>query len=369
MVAATDDNTFTSSNLASGTNRALDATLYVVWALFWLLMILIAVQDAMHDAGTRWWEPVVWEGSSCLFATIWMVIQRRAGARYDVYLDRPARWVAHHLKWLPLIVATFLVCVYLVRHGIYALAGSEYRHDPWAHVIVYETIKIGLFFGLWLGIFFGFSSYHRWQEERRQLLLLQKSLSDAQLAQLKAQLRPHLFFNVLNTISALMHIDVERADRLVARLGDLLRTTLQSGDRDVTSLGEELRLLRLYADVMQERFADRVSLEWHVEEGSEVAAIPALLLQPFLENAFKHGVEVSRDHVRIDIATRKLNDSLFLCVRNSGGRLASSVSGIGVRNSRERLRMLFGEQTSIELSQHGEYVEARIQLPWRRYVE
>jgi hypothetical protein len=368
MVAATD-NTFASVDISSGTNRALDATLYVVWALFWLLMILIAVQDTALDAETSWWEPVVWEGSSCLFATIWMVIQRRAGERYDVYLDRPGRWIAQHLKWLPLIIATFLVCVYLVRHGIYALAGREYRHDPWAYVIVYETVKIGLFFGLWLGIFFGFSSYHRWQEERRQLVLLQKSLADAQLSQLKAQLRPHLFFNVLNTISALMHIDVERADRLLARLGDLLRTTLQSGDRDVTSLGEELRLLKLYADVMQERFADRVSLEWHVQEGNEIAAIPALLLQPFLENAFKHGVEVSREHVRIDVAVRRQGDRLLLCIRNSGGRLESSLGGIGVRNSRERLRMLFGDQTSIELSQQGEYVEARIQLPWRRSVE
>jgi LytS/YehU family sensor histidine kinase len=236
-------------------------------------------------------------------------------------------------------------------------------------VIAYETVKIGLFFGLWIGIFFGFSSYHRWQEERRELLLLQKSLSEAQLAQLKAQLRPHLFFNVLNTISALMHIDVERADRLLARLGELLRTTLQSGDRDVTSLGEELRLLRLYADVMQERFADRVTIEWHVEEGTQVAAIPALILQPFLENAFKHGVEVSRDHVRIDIATRKQDERLVLCVRNSGAQLTSSSGGIGVRNSRERLRMLFGEEASIELSQRGSYFEARIQVPWRRHVE
>jgi hypothetical protein len=353
---------------SSSTNRTLDASLYVVWALFWLLMILIALQDTALDPAIRWWEPVVWEGSSCLFATIWMVIQRRAGERYDVYLDQPARWIAHHLKWLPVIVATFLVCVYLVRHGIYALAGHEYRHESWGYVIAYETAKIGLFFGLWIGIFFGFSSYHRWQEERRELLLLQKSLSEAQLAQLRAQLRPHLFFNVLNTISALMHIDVERADRLLARLGDLLRTTLQSGDRDVTSLGEELRLLRLYADVMQERFSDRVTIEWHVEEGTEVAAIPALILQPFLENAFKHGVEVSRDHVRIDIATRKHAEQLMLCVRNSGAQLNSSSGGIGVRNSRERLRMLFGEAASIELSQQGSYFEARIQLPWRRHV-
>ena len=364
--------THSSSARVKGVSRergALENTLYVVWGLFWLLMTIVAVQDVAFDAEIRWWEPLVWEGSSCVFATIWLLIHQRASAYFDQYLDRPAQWILQHVKWFPLITVTFVVCVYAVRHGIYALAGRQYHHEPWTFVIVYETVKIVLFAGLWLGIFFGFNSYRRWQDERRQLLLLQKSLADAQLAQLKAQLRPHLFFNVLNTISALMHIDVERADRLLAKLGDLLRTTLQSDDRDLTSLAEELRLLRLYADVMQERFSDRVTIEWHVEEGSEAASVPALILQPFLENAFKHGVEVSREHVRIDIATQGREDQLLLCVRNSGGNSPEASGGIGIRNSRERLRMLFGERTSVELSRQGSYVEARIQLPWRRYTE
>jgi LytS/YehU family sensor histidine kinase len=286
-----------------------------------------------------------------------------------VFLDRPSLWLAHHLKWLPLVAATFLIGIYGLRHGVYASLGLEYRHASWTFVVVYETVKIVLFSGLWLGIIFGFNSYGRWQDERQSLLTLQRSLAEAQLAQLRSQLRPHLFFNVLNTISALMHTDVERADRLLARLGDLLRTTLQSGDRDLTTLRDELRLLRLYADVMQERFEDRVTIEWHVEQGIDEAAVPALILQPLLENAFKHAVETSRDHVRIDVAAQRHGDRLFLCVRNSGGQLAANVRrGIGLRNCEERLRVLFGAQTQLALSQQGGFVDARIELPWRRHV-
>lgn len=357
-------------NDADVANRSIDVTLYVVWGLFWLLMILVAVQDVAFEPAISWWEPLLWEGSSCLFATAWFVAQRRTNDRFTDYLDRPAEWVVQYLKWMPLVVVSFLAAIYLLRHSVYALAGREYHHAPWSFVVVYETAKIFIFAGLWLGIIFGFNSYRRWQEERRRLLMLQRSLVEAQLSQLKAQLRPHLFFNVLNTISALMHIDVDRADRLLARLGDLLRTTLHTGEQDLMSVRDELRLLRLYADVMQERFSDRVTIEWHIDEESEHAAVPALILQPFLENAFKHGVEPSREHVRIDIASRRLEDRLFLCVRNSGGQLAPMAHlGIGVRNSRERLRMLFGEQTSVDLTQQGSFVEARIQLPCRKYTE
>lgn len=345
--------------------RAFEPTLYVVWALFWALMIVVAVQDTLSNPHISWWEPVLWEGSSCLFATLWFLAQRLSNDRYAAYLDRPFVWIVHHIKWLPLVSASFLIGIYAVRHGVYALVGREYRHESWSFVIAYETVKIVLFSGLWLGIIFGFNSYERWLGERQRLLAVQKSLAEAQLAQLRSQLRPHLFFNVLNTISALMHVDVERADRLLSRLGDLLRASLLADDRDLTPLREELRVLRLYADVMHERFADRVSIEWHVQEGVEDASVPALILQPLLENAFKHGVETSREHVRIDVAAQRHGERLLLCVRNSGAVLGDTVErGIGVSNCEERLRVLYDNEASLRLTQQGVFVEARIDMPW-----
>ena len=345
-----------------------DVALYFLWALFWLLMLLIAVQDYTRSGGQHLWQPVLWEGSSLLVATFWIVAQRRADRRYSAYLDQPLRWLGHHVKWFPLIVVTFVASVYAIRHGVYALLGEEYRHESWSYVLVYETIKLVIFFGLWLGLIFGFDAFAQAQEQRQRLLALQKSLAEAQLAQLKAQLRPHFFFNALNTISALMQVDVPRADRLLARLADLLRATLQWGDQEITSLREEIRMLELYAQIMQERFVDRVSLTWNVDSTVLGSAIPALLLQPLLENAFKHGVERSRDAVRIEVEVRRDGDRIHIAVRNTGSVLAADRrEGVGLRNCRERLSVLYGDAAQLQLKQLPDAVEASVTLPWQEH--
>jgi LytS/YehU family sensor histidine kinase len=163
-----------------------------------------------------------------------------------------------------------------------------------------------------------------------------------------------------------MHVDVPRADRLLSRLADLLRATLQWSDKENTSLREEIRMLELYAQVMQERFADRVTLTWRIDDAALAASVPALLLQPLLENAFKHGVERSRDAVRIEIEGRREGDRLRLAIRNTGSTLASSSpEGVGLRNCRERLAVLYGEAGKLELAQLPDAVEAVVTLPWQ----
>ncbi len=130
------------------------------------------------------------------------------------------------------------------------------------------------------------------------MLALQRHLAETQLSQLRAQLQPHFLFNALNTISAAMQVDVARADALLAQLADLLRASLQAGTRQTTSLREEIELLRRYAQIMQERFAERVTVSWDVAPDAADAEVPAMLLQPLLENAFKprspHGARQRR---------------------------------------------------------------------------
>ena len=334
-----------------------DALLYTLWGLFCTLLILVAMRDYYRGGNSRVWEPLLWEGSSLVFATCLLVLQRTAGRRYAGLLDEPRRWFGQNLKWLPLAVLTFIGAVYGVRHWVYSLVGESYRHEPWAFVIPYEAAKFSLFMGLWLGVIFSFDSFARWQSRQQHLLALQRALSDARLSQLGAQLRPHFFFNALNTISALMHLDVARADRLLARLGDLLRASLAPGDRDLVPLREEIRLLELYAQIMLERFADRVTLTWKIDDAAMNATVPAMLLQPLLENAFKHAVERGRGPVSMEIAAYRGSDhlgevggNLILKVRNTGSRLAPAFAeGVGLRNTRERLQVLYGAAASIRL--------------------
>jgi len=196
-----------------------DRVLRWLWVMFWLLMITVAVEDNRHNPSVRWWEPIWWEGSSALVLTCWTVFLLRRRARYARHLRRPLVWLACYLRWLPLIAVTCIPAIYAIRQGIYAALGRTYQHPSWAFIFPYESIKLTLYLGLWLGILFGFDSYAQWQMQRQHLLALQKALAHAQLARLQGQLRPHFFFNALNTISALMHVDVARADRLVAGLG------------------------------------------------------------------------------------------------------------------------------------------------------
>jgi LytS/YehU family sensor histidine kinase len=345
--------------LANG-NRAL----FALWGLFWLLMAAVAIEDERGNLNIRWWEPLAWEGSSCIVATLWLTLQRRVSKRWNEYLDYPLRWFGKHLVWLPLIVCSFVVAVYSLRHAIYAMAGEVYEHDAWGLLVLYEGIKLLLFTSLWLGIIFGVESFALWRQERERLLVLQKHLAESQLAQLKAQLQPHFLFNSLNTISALMQVDVARADGLLTKLADLLRSSLQSGARHMTSLRDELKLLQLYAQIMEERFAGRVKLTWNIAEDALDATLPAMLLQPVLENTFKHGVERSRVPVSIDIDAKRNVDVLHVTIRNSGTTLvATPESGIGLRNCRQRLAVMYGHRASLHLAQDGDGVAASLVIP------
>jgi LytS/YehU family sensor histidine kinase len=165
-----------------------------------------------------------------------------------------------------------------------------------------------------------------------------------------------------------MQVDVERADRLLTQLADLLRATLQAGSRDRTSLREELDLLRLYARIMEERFSGRVSLEWRVESDVLDAAVPALLLQPLLENAFKHGVERSTVPVAIVVSARREGERTLLSIRNAGTLAGTGTAGIGLRNCRERLAVLFGATASLDLAARAGEVIASVSLPWERFA-
>jgi hypothetical protein len=344
----------------------IERKLFSVWGLFWLLMLVVAIEDH-RSAGVRGWEPLLWEGSSCLVATSWLLLERRAASRWHALLAEPRRWFARHLAWSPLVAVTFIASVYAIRHGVYALIRESYEHPGWGYVFFYESVKLVLFASLWLCIIFGLESFALWQRERERLLALERHLAETQLSQLRAQLQPHFLFNALNTISSLMQVDVGRADTLLAELADLLRASLQAGARQTTSLRDEIELLRRYARIMQARFAERVTLSWTVAPDASDAEVPAMLLQPLLENAFKHGVECSRVPVAISIDARRSGSDLRVAVRNSGSTFAPrEPGGIGLANCRERIALLYGESARLDVAQDGDGVVARLVQPWRR---
>jgi two-component system, LytTR family, sensor kinase len=325
----------------------------IAWLLFWVMMVAVAVQDYARDDGNAYWQPVLWETSSMLTATLLLLVQRHFTWRRDAaLLPTPARWFALQFAWLPMYWVAFVPIAFGIRHGVYALMGQVYEHEPWGETVLYEALKLSVFISLFFLIRFGVLSYHQLLEEKVRVERANALLRQAQLQRLAQQMQPHFLFNALNTISSLMHSDVDKADATLIQLAEVLRTTLDVSDLHEAPLETELRLAQGYARVMQERYADRVAIDWHIGDDTLTCTLPVMSIQPLLENIFKHTVEQRRQLTRIRIAIAREGGMLLVALEDDTGTLAPSTRpGIGLSNLRERLSVLYGERASLTLSQ------------------
>jgi hypothetical protein len=329
--------------------------LAALWATLWTLVAVIESSSSIHNPAVPRWQPLTLILSSTCTITLWLRFELRS-TRYPQFpLEPPRPWFLHHLRRLPVLASGYVVIVFGLRHAIFALAGGHYEHLPWGGQIPFELVKASLFYCLWLGLVFGTFSLLKSREHGAALGLVQKALVESQLAQLQAQLRPHFLFNTLNTVSSLMQIDIVRADRVLTRLGDLLRASLSAASTSTVPLHQELHLLRLYADIMQERFSGRVNVHWHIADDASVIPVPAMILQPLLENAFKYGIEQTTGVENIWVVATLGGGRLRVQIRNTGSVLRDGwCEGIGMTNCRERLRVLYGDTAGIDMSNHAE---------------
>ena len=152
-----------------------------------------------------------------------------------------------------------------------------------------------------VGITYVFEHYQQARERELQAAHLQTALARAQVQSLQMQLQPHFLFNTLNTIAALMREDIESADIMVARLGDLLRVTLATVDVPEVTLRRELELVDMYLDIQRARMGDRLTTRVSAAPETLDVPVPTLLLQPLVENAIRHGAAARRGPVSIEL--------------------------------------------------------------------
>jgi CheY-like chemotaxis protein len=207
-------------------------------------------------------------------------------------------------------------------------------------------------------------------ERRVAAARLERSLADARLESLQAQIRPHFLFNTLNALAVLARRgDGAAVDRAIGDLGDLLRASFASPGRHEITLGEELELVERYLGLQRIRFPDRLRVEWDVAEEARSALVPALLVQPLVENAIEHGL-ASTLGGRVRVRARRAGGALELEVDDDGPGFAGAVDarngGVGLANTRERLALLHGAAATLECSNPPEGGgRVRIRLPWR----
>jgi LytS/YehU family sensor histidine kinase len=196
---------------------------------------------------------------------------------------------------------------------------------------------------------------------------LESELTRAQLQTLKQQLRPHFLFNTLNAISGLIHTDPRAADDMIGNLSCLLRNSLESGEVQIVPLHEELRVLQLYVDIQQVRFGNRFTVENRIDPHTLDAYVPHLFLQPLVENAFHHGIAKRAAGGQLRIETERNNGTVRLRVADNGpgsGGPKASGTGIGLINSRARLRRLYGQEAALNIKDSTDGFTVEVFFPF-----
>jgi two-component system, LytTR family, sensor kinase len=197
------------------------------------------------------------------------------------------------------------------------------------------------------------SYYRRFRERELRAAQLEGQLAKAHLQTLKSQLQPHFLFNTMHSISSLMLTDVQAADRMMTRLGDLLRMSLESAGTQITTLSRELEFVNCYLEIEKVRFAERLNVTLDIAPETLDATVPHLLLQPLVDNAVKHGISKLPSGGEIQISVNAQEGELQLEIRDNGPGFGKEgplpASGLGLRITRERLESLYGQDQSVEL--------------------
>ena len=198
-------------------------------------------------------------------------------------------------------------------------------------------------------VLLGMYMYKRYRDREVIASQLESELARAQVQILEMQLQPHFLFNTLNSIMVLIRQEPDLASRMVARLSEFLRLTLDSAGMQEVTLRRELEFLEKYLHIERIRFGDRLQIEQHVDPGALDALVPNLILQPIVENAIRHGVSRKRGPAMIAVSAERSNGSVTLHVRDNGVGLPTRTGGgvregIGIRNTRQRLQHLYGKE-------------------------
>lgn len=229
-----------------------------------------------------------------------------------------------------------------------------------------ELIPNAIEYLTFLAILVSVEYFRRYRDQEQRTLQLQHALTESKLQTLRAQLNPHFLFNAMNSVSCLLYRDATAADRMLSRVANLLRLTLARDDSREVRLLEEVELAEEYLEIQKIRFGSRLKLEIEIADEVLEARVPNMLLQPLVENACVHGVARTRGDCRLTIQARPENGYLLLTIYNDGPAVRRDWkihAGIGLRNTMERLALLYGDDTKLELSNVDKGVRVLLRIP------
>jgi two-component system, LytTR family, sensor kinase len=344
---------------------------------FWLIYALLTIANHAFDQGPPERRPnaalTTWIIIALAEATLWALltplIVSVAGRARPERISRGTNFLL--LLLLGVIVA---LGVSVFGHELRDVlldrpnrGGGDRGHGPplWFGFLNALVIYLGV---LAAGLARAYSL--RLGARREQATQLQAQLAEARLEALRSQLDPHFLFNTLNAVSSLVERDPRGVRRMITRLSELLRYSMEGAREPEITLRRELDLLDRYLDIMQVRFPGLNVLRL-LDDGALDVMVPSMILQPLVENAIRHGVEKMTEPGRIEIEALLHGDTLVLRVRDNGpGRNdvpGAESGGVGLRNTRARLQQLYGAAGQFSLSRNGEQLTvAEVRLPATR---
>lgn len=337
--------------------------------------------------------------AGCIFPALLFVGQGYISSR----LNRHARdWhdlLFNALDWLALAALTFIPVAlgrrfrgggwkrFAAVHALGILAfsvgwasiglllGIAMHHFPGVPPLAWSflnwvliTIPFGaMIYSAMLGCVYAYQYFVEAREREVEASRLSAQLSDARLDALRRQLNPHFLFNSLNTVLVLVRDqDTAAASRTLELLADVLRQVLETDRPREVPLRDELRFIERYLAIEQVRFSDRLRVEYSIEGRAASALVPDLIMQPLVENAVRHGVAQRAQAGTLAISARVVDDLLELAVRDDGAGIGRIEEGVGLSNTKERLRTLFGDAASLTItSLPSNGTEVLVRLPYR----
>jgi two-component system, LytTR family, sensor kinase len=331
---------------------------WTLFLAFWTIVgLAFASQFYLSSLRAGW--PVTWE--QAVFSSLgdWYVF-----ALLSIPAIKLARaFPFERRKWLAIGVIHLLASIlfsfaYIVLRAWVAQIHSLTSPAPLTFSRAFTPLLAKPFqYYLWvfwviMAVSHAFDYYQKYHDRELRASELEKSLAQARLQALQSQLNPHFLFNTLHTISALMHKDVEAADRMIMKLSELLRLALDNIDIHEVPLSQELEFLNRYLEIEKTRFRQRLTVEMQIAPETLCAEVPNLVLQPLVENAIRHGIERHARPGKIILRSQQRNGHLLLEVQDNGAGLPEgklSREGIGLSNTRNRLQQLYGSGQKFEL--------------------
>ena len=340
---------------------------------FWTLVGL-AFASQFYLSSTLLGRPVTWGQAITYSLGDWYVY---------ALLSAPSLWLARRFPpegahpWraagIHLVAAMIFSFAYVTLRALVGQVHSTLIDDPVTFLEVFRPLLVKTFpfnllvYGVIISASHAIDYYRKYHERTVHAIELEKHLTEARLQALLRQLKPHFLFNTLNGIASLMHSDVEAADRMLVRLSELLRLTMHHPGQPLTKLRDEIAFVEKYLEIERIRFRDRLTVVIDVDPTALEIDVPSLILQPLVENAIRHGVEPQARTGRLEIVARRDADNLILVVRDNGaGQPPGGFTreGIGLGNTRARLRELYGDHHCFELANRPEGgLEIKLSIP------